>query len=182
MSELQNRLIEELIEREGGYVNDPTDRGGETNYGITKAVARGYGFKGEMRDLPYELAFHIYVDQFWTPLKLDAIALLSEALAEQLFDFGVNSGTSRAAKALQQVLNVLNQQATLYPDLTVDGVLGTRTLLAIKSLLNHRKRRGCKVLVEAIRAQRIAFCIEIAANDETQEKYQFGWLKRIIEL
>tara|TARA_R110002033_G_scaffold12384_2_gene37591 strand:+ start:3665 stop:4213 length:549 start_codon:yes stop_codon:yes gene_type:complete len=182
MRELKNRLIESLIEREGGYVNDPTDRGGETNYGITVKVARDYGYKGEMRHLPYELAFKIYQDRFWSPLKLDAINAISEELTEQLFDFGVNSGVATAAKQLQTLLNVLNQQQKIYPDLMVDGALGIRTISALQQYITHRKQTGLRVLVEAVRGKRIAFCVDIAANDESQEKYSFGWLTRIVNL
>lgn len=182
MSQLRNRLIEELIEREGGYVNDPTDRGGETMYGITKAVARQYGYNGEMLALPFELAFKIYQDRYWTPLKLDEVQQLSETLAEQLFDFGVNSGVVAAAKKFQLALNVLNNRQTLYSDLVADGVFGSRTLRALIKYIEHRKQDGVKVLIEAVRGQRISYCINIAANDESQEKYSFGWLKRIVNL
>ncbi|EPH1975837.1 glycosyl hydrolase 108 family protein, partial [Acinetobacter baumannii 45002_8] len=46
------QYLDELIKREGGYVNNPADRGGATKYGITQAVARTNGFKGNMKDLP----------------------------------------------------------------------------------------------------------------------------------
>lgn len=48
------QYLDELIKREGGYVNNLADRGGATKYGITEAVARANGFKGNMRDLPLE--------------------------------------------------------------------------------------------------------------------------------
>ncbi len=182
MSQLKKRLIEEVIEREGGYVNDPTDRGGETMYGITISVARKYGFKGAMRDLPYELAFKIYQDRYWSPLKLDDVSQVSESLTEQLFDFGVNSGVVAAAKKFQLALNVLNNRQTLYADLIVDGVFGSRTLHALAKYVEHRGQQGVKVLTESVRGQRISYCINIAANDESQEKYSFGWLKRVVDL
>lgn len=182
MSQIKNHLIEELIEREGGYVNDPTDRGGETMYGITLNTARQYGYQGAMRDLPYELAFMIYEAIYWTPLKLDDIQNISEALTEQLFDFGVNSGTGAAARCLQRGLNVLNNRQTLYPDLTEDGVLGSRSMSALKTFVSHRKQAGLKVLTEAVRGMRIGFCVNIASKDESQEKYSFGWLQRIVNL
>ena len=47
-----NELIDELIEREGGYVNHPSDRGGPTRFGITEAVARAHGYAGAMAELP----------------------------------------------------------------------------------------------------------------------------------
>ena len=98
MNALKIRLIGELIEREGGYVNDPTDRGGETMYGITKAVARDFGFTCAMYDLPYQTAFLIYEQQYWTPLKLSDVSKLSETLTVQLFDFAVNSGVLSAGR------------------------------------------------------------------------------------
>ncbi len=54
------QYLTELIQREGGYVNNPADRGGVTKYGITEAVARANGFKGNMRDLPLDVAKAIY--------------------------------------------------------------------------------------------------------------------------
>lgn len=50
------QYLEELIKREGGYVNNPADRGGATKYGITQAVARENGWNGNMKDLPLEFA------------------------------------------------------------------------------------------------------------------------------
>ena len=50
------QFLNELIRREGGYVNNPADRGGATKYGITEAVARQNGYKGHMKDLPESLA------------------------------------------------------------------------------------------------------------------------------
>ncbi len=54
------QYLEELIKREGGYVNNPADRGGATKYGITEAVARANGYKGNMKDLPLDVAKSIY--------------------------------------------------------------------------------------------------------------------------
>ena len=50
-----DQYLEDLIKREGGYVNNPADRGGATKYGITEAVARTNGFKGNMKDLPLDV-------------------------------------------------------------------------------------------------------------------------------
>lgn len=54
------KYLDELIKREGGYVNNPADRGGATKYGITEAVARTNGYKGNMKDLPRDVAKAIY--------------------------------------------------------------------------------------------------------------------------
>ena len=182
MNALKIRLIGELIKREGGYINDPTDRGGETMYGITKTVARDFGYTGAMIDLPYHTAFLIYEQRYWAPLKLSNVSKLSETLTEQLFDFAVNSGVLSAGQALQKALNVLNKCQTLYADLEVDGITGSRTITALNSYAAARKNDGLNVLVGAVRGQRISFCIDIAANDESQEKYTYGWLHRVVNL
>lgn len=44
-------LFDRLMKHEGGYVNNPNDPGGETMWGVTKAVARQYGYTGSMRQL-----------------------------------------------------------------------------------------------------------------------------------
>lgn len=59
------QYLNELIKRKGGYVNNPADRGGVTKYGITEAVARANGFKGNMRDLPLEVVKKIYRKNYW---------------------------------------------------------------------------------------------------------------------
>ena len=55
-----DQLIDELIDREGGYVNHPADRGGPTCWGVTQQVARAYGYIGDMRALPRSTAVRIY--------------------------------------------------------------------------------------------------------------------------
>ena len=60
------RTIDAILRAEGGYVNDPADKGGETNYGITVAVARANGYTGPMRDLPVAMARAIYTARYIT--------------------------------------------------------------------------------------------------------------------
>lgn len=84
------KYLDELIQREGGYVNNPADRGGATKYGITEAVARANGFKGNMRDLPLDVAKAIYRKQYWIEPRFDQVNTLSSAVAEELLDTGVN--------------------------------------------------------------------------------------------
>lgn len=182
MSSLQTALITEVIQREGGYSNRSNDRGGKTKYGITEKVAQNHGYTGDMKNLPYTLAFEIYSTKYWDSLKLDQISKVSSSLALQLFDFGVNSGVSTASKTLQQVLNVLNNQQAHYADLKTDGILGSKTLIALNQYSEHRKADGLHLLSEAIRAKRISFCIDIALKDQSQESNSYGWLKRTVYL
>lgn len=182
VSELKAGLIDQLIIREGGYSNRKNDRGGATRYGITEATARKYGYEGAMENLPYDLAVEIYANEYWQPLKLDDIAAMHQPLAVQLFDFGVNSAPKNAAMQLQLLLNVLNNEQRLYADVKVDGILGSKTLAALAGYQQARGDDGMTIITEALRGQRISFCVDIAANDASQETNQYGWLRRIVNL
>ena len=112
---MKQRVINQIIKVEGGYVNDPADSGGETNYGITIRVARSYGYTGAMKDLPRQTAFDIYGDRYWGAVCGDQLEKLSESICEEVVDTSVNMGPGRAAKFLQRSLNVLNNRTKLYP-------------------------------------------------------------------
>ncbi len=145
------KYLDELIKREGGYVNNPADRGGATKYGITEAVARANGFKGNMRDLPLDVAKAIYRKNYWTAPRFDQVNAISSAVAEELLDTGVNCGTGFAKPLLQRALNLLNNQGKAgFPDLEVDGVYGSETLGALKTYLSKRGKEGEKVLVRVL--------------------------------
>lgn len=76
--------LDDLIKREGGYVNNPADRGGATKYGITESVARSNDYKGNMRDLPLEVAKAIYRKNYWTTPRFDQVNSICLAIAEEL--------------------------------------------------------------------------------------------------
>lgn len=96
--ELVERLIDGLIEREGGYLNHPADRGGPANFGITVSVARAHGYAGPMRDMPRSEAEAIYRRLYWLRPNLGPVARLSPAIAEELFDTGDGRGYRRPAR------------------------------------------------------------------------------------
>jgi len=179
---LKNRLIAAVIDREGGYVNHSSDRGGPTNYGITIAVARENGYQGDMSKLPKSLAVKIYESRYWTSIRLDRIAPISATLAEYLFDFGVHSGPGRSAQELQRTLNVLNNRGKLFADLKVDGAIGPATLNGLEAYRKLRGGAGVHVLAETVNAARIAFCRGLAERDERQEDFAYGWFHRIVNL
>ncbi len=77
-------LLDELIEREGGYVDHPADRGGPTCWGVTEATARTAGWTGPMRALPRTLALDIYRRRYWASPGLDRVAERAPALAAEL--------------------------------------------------------------------------------------------------
>jgi len=167
--------IDALVGREGGYANDPADRGGETMWGITAAVARAFGYAGAMRDMPRGVAVQIYTERYWTQPLFDQVAQRSAAIAEELLDTGVNMGTGIAARFLQRALNVLNQQAQTFPDVAVDGALGKVTLAALDSLLEARGKDGETVLLRMLNGQQAVRYIEIAEVNPGQERFEFGW-------
>ena len=109
-----------LLGHEGGYVNHPDDPGGETNWGVTKVVARAHGYEGLMKDMPVGVAKAIYRKSYWDAVQADN---LPPAVRYAVFDDAVNSGVGTAVRWLQQAVGA-----------TPDGVLGPKTLAAINEV------------------------------------------------
>ena len=171
------KYLDELIKREGGYVNNPADRGGATKYGITQAVARENGWNGNMKDLPLEFAKSIYRKQYWLEPRFDQVNALSPSVAEELLDTGVNCGPNFAKPLLQRALNLLNNQGKAgWPDLKVDGVYGSATLGALKTYLSKRGKDGEKVLVRVLNIMQGQCYIEICERNPKQEQFFYGCL------
>lgn len=146
--------IERLLKHEGGYVNHPNDPGGETNFGITIAVARANGYTGAMRAMPRDTAVAIYKKIYWDSLRGDQ---LPPAVAFQVFDAGVNHGVSRAAKWLQQVVGTPQ-----------DGKIGPGTLAAVA-------KKSDAQLTFAFLAVRTQFYTDLG----TWNSFGKGWTRRI---
>lgn len=171
-----DRLIEDVIEREGAYVNHPADRGGPTRWGITEAVARRQGYMDDMRALPQSDAAAIYKRLYWLVPAFDKVAETAPKLAEELFDTGINMGTGTAIGFLQRALNALNREARDYGDLTVDRRIGPATLLALNSFLLKRGKDGEEVLLKAVEALQGAHYVRLAETRPSQEAFLYGWL------
>lgn len=171
-----DEAFEKTVAREGGYSNHPDDSGGETSYGITETVAREEGYWGSMSSLPLATAKAIYRRRYWERLHLDDIAALSVPIALELFDTGVNMGTQTAAKFLQRALNVFNRRQTDYPDMTVDGWIGPKTVAALNAFLEKRKERGQVALLKALNSLQGVRYIELAESREKDEAFVFGWI------
>lgn len=170
-------LIDALIDREGGYVDHPADRGGPTNFGITEAVARANGYAGPMRSLSRAEAEAIYKRLYWVRPRFDAVAERSPALAAELFDTGVNMGPAVAATFLQRALTALNRNGSDYPDLVPDGRIGSTTLAAIDGFLSHRgKAGGESVLLKALEALQGERYLRLAERRPANEAFLYGWL------
>jgi len=169
-------LLDELIEREGGYVNHAADRGGPTRFGITEAVARAHGYGGAMAELPRDEAAAIYRRLYWLRPKFDEVAKRSPSLAAELFDTGANMGPAVAATFLQRALTALNRNGRDYPDLVPDGRIGERTLQALDAFLAIRGGSGETVLLRAIEALQGERYLRLAERRPANEAFLYGWL------
>jgi lysozyme family protein len=170
------KLIADLVVREGGYSNDPQDAGGETNFGITVAVARRNGYVGPMRSLTMREAARIYESEYWLKPGFNRVAVIFPELGEKLFDFGVNCGVGVAATTLQRCLNALNDGGLHYPDLKVDGDIGPTTASALAAFLARRaKEEGREVLLFMVAAVQGARYLELTERKAQNEKFLFGW-------
>ena len=169
-------LIDELIAREGGYVNHPADRGGPTCWGITEAVARSHGYAGTMRAFPRSGAAAIYRRLYWLKPRFDAVAVRAPRLAAELFDTGVNMGPAIAAGFLQRALNALNRGASDYPDIATDGAIGPVTLQALAGFLRTRGEAGEPVLLKAVEALQGGRYLALAERRPANEAFLYGWL------
>lgn len=174
---------------EGGYVNDPVDRGGETYRGIARvhhpdwsgwqridAQRRKAGFP---RSLSADRALQNSVRRFYKKAywdRFDGDRIPDQAVANELYDTGVNMGVRRAVRFLQSSLNLLNRNQRDYDDLIVDGWFGDKSLVALKVLL--RKDRRSDALVKMMNIQQGARYVDIMARDASQERFARGWIKR----
>ncbi len=113
-----DKCLEMLLHHEGGYVNDSRDSGGMTNLGVTKRVYDKWidreSTEQEMRDLTPDDVAPIYKKNYWDRVKGD---LLPSGLDWACFDWAVNSGSGRPAKAVQRAVGA-----------TVDGAIGKQTV------------------------------------------------------
>lgn len=182
MSDAFDIAVADILGIEGDFSDDPADSGGKTRFGITEAVARRHGYTGSMRQLPATTAKEIYRKDYWDAQNLDTVAMLSYRIAWELFDTGVNMGTSQAGEFLQMSLNAFNRQATDYPDIEVDGAIGSATLDALAAFLKRRGKDGETVLLRALNALQGAAYIELAERRDKDERFVFGWFLQRVRL
>ena len=127
-------IAQEILAREGGYVNDPDDPGGATNHGVTIHAMRRLGLDltgdckfdtNDLRVLTADKALQIFIDEYFKKPGLDALPAPRQA---SVFDMSVNAG-SNAVKILQRLLNQMRMSVS------VDGAVGPQTLAACETAM-----------------------------------------------
>lgn len=178
MPDAFDRLAPKLLSVEGGYSNRAEDRGGPTMWGITEATARRYGYSGDMRSLPRERALQIYRARYWEEPNFNWVSTVSDGVAAELFDTGVNCGQATAAMMLQRALNVLYDAAPI----RVDGDVGPATIGRLKAYLKARPSDGESILLVSLNCLQGERYIHIAETDPSQRKNINGWLKQRVSI
>lgn len=146
------KAIALLIEREGGYVNDPADPGGETKFGISK---RSYPM-ADIENLSVQDARDIYFSDFWQPAGCDG---LPQIVAESVLDFAVTSSVRRSVRTLQQAVGT-----------TIDGVPGPDTMAAAAANPELTAARFAII--------RMAYYAELTRKQKKNQKFLAGWILR----
>ncbi|MFK7880507.1 holin-associated N-acetylmuramidase [Roseobacter sp.] len=173
----------EIVEREGGFVNDPDDPGGATNFGVTIHTMRTLGIDldrdgsvtiSDVRALSKDLAVEIFEKHYF---EKPLIALLPPALHATVFDMYVNAG-SNAIKILQRLLREMGH------DIAVDGALGPQSIAAAQAAYVQASQH----LADAYGIARRNYYFRIADRRNASRKYartrrggKGGWIKRAEE-
>lgn len=155
-----------ILRWEGGFVDDPLDRGGATNKGITIGTFRNFYGKDatveQLKNITDEQWLHIFKSGYWDKWKADDIE--NQSIADIVVDWAWASGTATSIKQVQKILGV-----------AVDGIVGNDTLTAINIAVQRS-------LFDKIRSRRIEFVENIVKRNPTQSRFLKGWKNRINSL
>lgn len=143
-----------LLGHEGDYSDHPDDNGGKTRFGVTEAVARRAGWRGDMRELPLDLARRIYRAEYWDAAHCDE---WPQGIRFDVFDVAVNSGVRTAIKMVQRAAFA-----------EADGIVGPKTRLAVKAM-------NPLMLLARINGARLNYLIDL----DDWPSFGRGWAKRI---
>jgi len=150
-----------VLKNEGGYVDNPSDPGGATNLGCTKATWEAWVghpvTKDDIKALMPKDVMPLYKAKYWDTINGDN---LPEGVDYAVFDFAINSGPSRAAKTLQSVLNT-----------NPDGQIGPTTLRALETA-------NAREVATAVCEARLAFLQSLS----TYGTFGKGWSRRVSEV
>ena len=177
-SAIFNEAMKLVAKHEGGWSNDPTDRGGATNYGISLRFLKGLPkFIGDIdhdgdvdvddiKSLTPDKAKELYYSQFWVPLNVEN--LRHPWVQIKVFDMAVNMGNKRSITLLQRGFNL---SSPIF-HLKVDGALGPKSIAAMNAANGEN-------LLKRFQEECIKFYEAIVRNDASQSKYIKGWKNRV---
>lgn len=176
-------IAEEIVAREGGFVDDPDDPGGATNHGVTIHTMRALGLDidrdgdvdaADVRALPRSKAVDVFVEHYHRRVGIDR---LPDGLQATVFDMQVNAGTN-AIRILQRLLRRMGQ------DIAVDGMLGPRTAAAAHAAMQAAPEH----LADAYGIARRNYYYALADRRPSSRKYarrrdggKGGWIVRAEE-
>lgn len=143
---------------EGGYVNDPTDPGGETNFGISKRAFPNV----DIKNLTLEGAKALYLDKYW---NANLAALLDQNVANKIFDMTVNFGPTEGLVLLENALRQMGWASSMN---------GKWTDLAVTQV---NKSHPGDLIIE-LRLQSVLFYDAIVAKNPAKATFRKGWLRR----
>ena len=177
------QIASEIVAREGGFVNDPNDPGGATNFGVTIHTMRGLGLDldgdgdvdvADVRLMKADRATEIFIEHYYTRPRIDR---LPEALQSSVFDMQVNAGAG-AVRILQRLLRDMGF------DIVVDGTIGPQTIAASQAAYAQAPDH----LVDAYGIARRNFYYRLADRRPASRRYatrrdggKGGWILRAEE-
>ena len=169
-----SRIHEFVSKWEGGYVDDPSDKGGATNHGISLAFLKGLPEgdvngdgkidKADIKSLTKQDAKRLLKQYFWDDLRLQTLSLMKPRLAAACYNFAMNMGVSTMRKLAQAAVGT-----------TADGVWGPKTW---KAFYDADDRTVALQMCRLARARYEG----IVAHNPSQAKFLRGWLNRVREL
>lgn len=163
---IRDVVLSRVIEREGGANTHPNDKGGSTNFGLTRTFLKDVTAREwsdvEIRQITREIALSVY--SLWLAMRrLDQLPDDVE-LADAVIDFAVHSGSVTAVRAIQKAMG-----------LPADGIAGPKTQ-GEWHLLNERNRDRVRKAVIAARLEHLG---AILSRDPSQAVFALGWMRRV---
>ena len=155
-----------ILKWEGGFVDDPLDKGGATNKGITIGTFRRFYGKDatvdQLKNITDEQWMHIFKRGYWDKWKADYIK--NQSIANILVDWAWCSGVVTSIKQAQKILEV-----------RTDGLVGSDTVAAINAA-------DTKILFDKIKRKRFEFVEDIVKRVPSQDRFLKGWKNRINQI
>jgi lysozyme family protein len=153
-TDIFTKSINIILENEGGYVNHPSDPGGETRFGIAKKFYPDL----DIKNLTRNQAIEIYFRDYWSKMNLHNI--YDENLVLQVFDMGVNAGIRTAIKIVQRIVEA-----------EPDGIIGEETTTLINDYQDD--------LLELYKQERKKYYFDLARRKPALRVFLKGWINRI---